>query len=377
MAWCFYIWHSSTTESSSPLSQVVLMLCLLWSMYYMFYSICTLKLLRYFIGLNVLVIMFSIYGLFRLTGGSYTIPGGGNVDAFYSYKKACISLLPIYAFFYFAKKGLLDAGRLRLYSFVFLAITFMAYSAYFTKRFGVEIDADVEFTNNTGYMFLALIPVVLFWRSKPVFFYSFMGIIAVMIIMCMKRGAILSGFFALFIILFNDRPSFKGKRKIISIFLTIALLALIVVYVIHMVENSEYFMYRYNSTLEGEASSREDMYPRYLNFILDRADVLSLLFGVGFDGSLKHLGAYCHNDWLEMSIDHGLLGLGCFIYYWVCFHQNTKMIKSEDCHLPIQVILVITLCNSLYSFSISNMSIFVTCVLGFCLSKSKMFKTVS
>lgn len=375
LLWCYYVWHSTTVESATSLSQLVLFLGLLWSVYHMFYDISHYKLPVYFKGLNVIVLMYAIYGLIRIMGGRYGLPTGGSIDGFYSFKKVCISLLPIYSFFHYAQTGLLDESRLRRYSLLFVVTVFMAYKAYYTKRYGVEIEDDFEYTNNTGYLFLALIPIITFWRSRPVIFYSFLGFVTITIVMCMKRGAIVSGVVALTITMFYAMKDMPRKRQVLLFLLTVALLVVLFLYVIWLANNSAYFMHRYDVTMEGDANGRDRMYPMFLEYILNRENLFFFIFGDGFDGSLKNLGIFCHNDWFEITIDHGILGLCFFVHYWWCFFKNSKPLKIEiKYYLPILLIITITFLNTLYSFSITNMTIFITCVLGYCLSKTITIK---
>lgn len=324
----------------------------------------------YFRGLNILVALFTIYGMVRLTGGRYIV-SGVSVDALYSLKKAYISLIPIYAYFYYSKIGQLNTHRLKRYSLLFLALAFMAYFSYYAKRYGFELDEEWEYTNNSGYKFLALMPIILFWRNRPLIFYSFLALTIIMIIMCMKRGAIVSGAIALGIILFYSTKKMSGNRKAVVIFLTIGLLIGLFKYVNYLVENNEYFMHRYNDTMAGDANGRDTMYPMFFNYILNRENIFTVLFGDGLDGSIKNFGIYCHNDWFEMTIDEGFLGLGCFIFYWIGFYKIVRKFKSDAwIYVPILTIFTTNFFNTLFSFSINNMSISVTCVLSYCLAQS-------
>ena len=372
LLWCYYIWHSSTQETASRLSQLVLFVCIAWSFVCMVRAIQDFKMPVYFKGLNILVALFTVYGMVRLLGGKYIV-GDVSVDAFYSLKKVYISLIPIYAFYYYSKIGQLSVERLLRYSILFLAIAFMAYNSYYTKRYGIVLDEDREYTNNSGYRFLALMPIIVFWRNRPLFFYSFLALTTIMVVMCMKRGAIVSGAAALVIILSYSMKNMQEKKKSAVVLLTIGLLIALFAYVNYLVENSAYFMHRYNDTMAGDANGRDTLYPMFFNYILNRENIFALLFGDGLDGSVKNMGIYCHNDWFEITIDEGFLGLGCFIFYWICFYKTVKRFKSTPwLYAPILTILVTTFLNTLYSFSINNMSIYVTCVLGYCLAQSKV-----
>ena len=70
----------------------------------------------YFKGLNMLMWLFTIYGIVYIAVNpstiSYSIPGI-SVQSYNYLKAIYLSMLPIYPFYYFAKKGYLSAGRLR------------------------------------------------------------------------------------------------------------------------------------------------------------------------------------------------------------------------------------------------------------------------
>ena len=70
----------------------------------------------YIKGLNLLVLMFSIYGfaliLFKPSTIHYSV-SGFSMSSYIYIKSIYLSILPIYAFYYFSLKGYLTAERLR------------------------------------------------------------------------------------------------------------------------------------------------------------------------------------------------------------------------------------------------------------------------
>lgn len=84
----------------------------------------------YFKGLNMLIWLFTIYGIIYIAinplSVKYSIPGISVAS--YSYlKNIYLSMLPIYPFYYIARKGYLSAGRLRKWGFFFGASAVISY----------------------------------------------------------------------------------------------------------------------------------------------------------------------------------------------------------------------------------------------------------
>lgn len=367
--WCYYLWYSWTKPTSDIVSQAALAICLLWSAYYLLLLNSTYKLPVFFKGLNLLVVMFSIYGLIRIVQGPLHLPGGGVIAGFYSLKKVYISLLPIYAYYYFSIKGQFDVKSLKVLSIIFLAISLMAYFSYFSKKYGYEASDGSEYTNNAGYKFLALIPIAMIWKSRPIIKYLFLGFVFFLVMICMKRGAMVSGAMCLLIIFFSDYKYARGRQKYIVWILSIGLVVGVVYYIQYLADTSDYFIKRYQMTMAGDANGRDEMYPRFIRYLFFNTNPITILIGAGFDGSIKNLGIFCHNDWFEIAINQGLLGVILFVIYWRKFWTNIKFFKGTVDYLPLLLIFVSTFSSTLYSFSINNMFVPVTCVLGYSLSK--------
>lgn len=85
---------------------------------------CALKVMRwrnkpiYFRGLNMLMLLFTVYGFILVLMGPSTLyyPISGISMPAYNYIKSIyLSLLPIYPFYYYTKKGYLTAEHLRIW----------------------------------------------------------------------------------------------------------------------------------------------------------------------------------------------------------------------------------------------------------------------
>lgn len=373
LLWCYYYWHTSIYNVSSFFSRLVLLLCIILSLFYMLLVIKQYSIPSYLKWLGVLFIMFSIYGYFRYSELSFAVVNGILIDKLYSFKNICISILPIFSYYYFSKKQQLNDKVLRYYSLVFLCICFVTYYSYNMKTRGIELGEMVEYTNNTGYYFLSLLPIMCFWKEKPICQYIYLGVVMIMILLCFKRGAIVSASMCVLAFLYVSLKNTTRRRRLFIFVLSTIFIFLVYFFVSYLLETSDYFNLRVAKTLEGDANGREEMYPLFLNFLLNQADLRQLIYGSGFDGSLKLFGQYCHNDWFEMLIDHGFIGFTLYIFYWLSFFQSLRLKKlrsANDYYLPMLLLFILLFCNTLYSFSINSMYIYETCVLGFCVSSS-------
>lgn len=369
LLWCYYYWHSTTFATSDSFTRIMLLISIAWSIYYLIVVNVRYKLPFYLSGMNVLVLMFTIYGIVRYYEGQMFIADGGSIDPLYSLKKIYISILPVYAYYHFTKAGLLNIKLLKVYCIPFLAICFLAYFSYYAKRYGVELDEGVELTNNTGYYFLSLIPIIVIWRDRPILQYAFWGLIMIMLLLCFKRGAIVSGTVCLLAFIFlSIRRSISLRRKITVLFLSIILLYFVINYIEHLFETSDYFRLRFEMSLEGDANGRDIMFPMFWNY-LKSSSSLFLLFGGGIDHSIYTFGNYCHNDWFELAICHGLIGFVCYVNYWICFIRNIGIKKRDNMLYTAMILFFLSsFLNTLYSFSFNSLLIFGTSMLGYCLA---------
>ena len=65
--------------------------------------------------------------------------------------------------------------------------------------------------------------------------------------------------------------------------------------------------------------------------------VISLLFGRGWQGSIRtaKISVTCHNDFLEVLIDFGIIGFICYISFIILLiTMCLKMIKNKHIYAP-------------------------------------------
>lgn len=357
-------------------SVACLFLLFAWSLYYLYKVITTCPSNPYINGLNCIFLIVTIYGLYRFFEGEvyYRWLSGDNTpigprEFIIEYWK---SLLPIYAFYYYSFIGQLTKKSLMTWSVIFLAAITVSYYGEESKRIAellMETDQD-GVTNNTGYRFLAILPLLAFFNRKPLLQYGFLAYAIMYIIMGMKRGAIIIGGLCLMIFVWETIRNASIFKKVLLLFFASCLFYIGYKFILWNIENNAYFLARIDDTLSGNTSGRDTIFVKLINFYFYETNLTQILFGIGADGTFLAIGQAAHNDWLEILIDMGLLGLCCYIYYWIQFFRTWKISKSsnDDIRLCLTILLVTFFLKTIFSMSVNSMSIYATCALGFALA---------
>ena len=232
-------------------------------------------------------------------------------------------------------------------------------------------DAE-EITNNMGFLFVALMPGVVLFKNNIKLQYSLLIVCMIFIMMGMKRGAIIVGVVSLIYYLYfnfkyNNQVS-KGKVLFFSILIIVA------AYFIteYMMESSDYFMSRIAQTKEGNSSGRNEIYEYFWNHFKNEMDTFKFLFGNGANATLDIGINYAHNDWLEIAINQGVLGLVVYAIYWLCFCRTIKSIKyNKSAKLVLSLTFISFFIMTLFSMSYTEYSIFSSTVFGYYLAHYK------
>lgn len=365
--WCIYFLQGTLYTSASFVSQGILAILLLMSLYNVYYLNRNYKVPKYFKALNTLLVMFTVYGILLIISGKRIATMGDNHIANYEYLKAIyISLLPIYSAYLYTIKGQLTQNTISKWIFIWLLIATAQYFRNQSEALEQLVYGREEITNNMGYTFVALMPVLIILNKRPIIQYSVLLYCLVFIFMGMKRGAIVIGVVVfLYFIYRSYKISSKKMKKYIILFIVGTIIAIADV-IINMLETSDYFYQRIEQTLEGDSSNRDIIYSKFLNHFLSESNLLELLLGNGANATVVIGGNYAHNDWLEIMINNGLIGVFIYLVYWINF---TKLwIKSKInpiAYSAIGMILLITFLQTLISMSYGSLEIYMTISLGY------------
>lgn len=364
--WTLYYLQGTLYEVGSLFSKSILVIVLLMSVINALKINIQGGLCGYLKGLNMLLVMFTVYGVISILI-TPTIQFGHRHTQSFNYLKAIyISLLPIYSFYYYTQKGKLDDKSLKVWVLLFFILAMGRYYAEQTLRL-VNTYGD-ETTNNSGYTILSLIPLIVYWREKSTFQYILLGVAMVFILMAMKRGAILIGALCVVWFLYQSFKNANRRTKIWVFILTVLVIAAGIYAVQYMLENSAYFVSRLEATREGNSSGRDSMFGSLWNFYTNETTVFQFIFGQGADATIAIVGNYAHNDWLEILINNGLIGAIIYLVYWIRFYKEWR--NSNDNSIVFMVLgltLLIYFMSTLFSMSYNSMSTYATCGLGYAL----------
>lgn len=353
----------------STLLQAVLILI---SMFYVFYANNRYNLPSYFKALNVLLVMFTIYGIIMMMMGERSYIMGDAISNTNYLKGVYLSLLPIYAFYVFAKKGYLKESTMKTWFFVFFVLALRAFfraqgsSGLFGSDAGLY---EAEFTNNVGYTFVALLPALILFHKKPVIEYLGMIVCGLFILLSLKRGAIVCGSVCILWYLFINLKKSKKSKKWIILLAGVAIVLVSVYTIIYLRETSNYFVLRMEQTTAGESSGRDSYFTLFFNYFLHENNSVGILFGNGADATLRIGGNYAHNDWLEILINQGLIGLIIFLVYWISFYKTWRKTRvNPQAFMAIGMFFIIYFLSTLFSMSYNAVARCAAMVLGYYLA---------
>lgn len=362
MLWGIY-YLQGILYSPGILNQAVQLLMILFGLYAVCQYIMNKSKSRLINATIALIVMYCIYGTFIILYGD-----GIAMTPDSSYLKSSLnSLLPIVFFYNQTRCGNLNHKRICLYTFFILIITIALYN-YNALRV-IELKRVDEITNNVGYVFVAIMPLIYFFSKKPLLQYILLAIILVYVLMGMKRGAIAIAAicFIIFVVSkLKEKSSWKKKLIIISLFLILIILFSNIIST--MLQTSDYFMARIESTLEGNLSGRDILFSRISDAVLGEQNVLKILFGHGANSTIKFAGNFAHQDWLETACNNGLFGLvillNFFVILWLDAWNSRKYISQEMfyCFLTL---FIMSFVKTMFSMSIQDLDISQSMLLGY------------
>lgn len=374
--WCLYYLQGILYAGGGIISQGILLIILILSIYYTGLSLSKYKLPSFLKVVAVFLGLFVVYFLASYLDSTpiyvdFTMEQ--QVTAFGALKNVLISLLPIYSYYYFSRNGMLTERNMSQYILCLLVLT----TIIFIRRQSLNLAAAIsmgsdqeEFTNNVAYDFVGLMPLLVFLHKKPTLQFVALIYIMVFILLGMKRGAILVGIICVLYFLYQSYRSANRKMRKRIVALTVVALVGFAYFAIDFMASSDYFQYRLETTMEGNSSGRDFIYSTLYEHILSRDSIGTIIFGEGINHTVVIAGKYAHNDWLELGINMGLLGVLVYIIYFLTLGINTFNARKHDQTIFASLLLccVVMFSTTLFSMSYNSLSIGITMALGYSLA---------
>ena len=371
LLWCVYYLQGVLYAGGSIISQAILLVLMLISGYYFIKFNSEYATPMFIKVLNIFLILMTIYGIIRIADptpivGKYSTSIFNKIDFL---KEIYISLLPIYSMFAFAKIGTLKIESIQALTVILVISTTFSYfqAEQDALQAAIEVGSmNEEFTNNVGYKFLHLFPLLFFWSKRPILQYVILAYISTFIIMGMKRGAIIIGAACLIWFFYRTYKSASNRNKILLISLTTIAIIIGASYIVDYYNTSEYFQYRVEQTIEGDSSGRDNLYNKLWDYFINQDSIFNILFGKGAMRTINIAGNYAHNDWFEILICQGLIGIILYIAYyislWLFVRQNRKNVLIYNISF---MCIFIMFTSSLFSMSFNSLSISIALSLGY------------
>lgn len=370
LLWCLYYFQGVLYERGSIISRGILVLVLLVSSIH-FVRSHVLGIPRTLKWIDCFVLMITVYGFIGFTKGYVSNVSGMTVMDYI--KGVLVSFLPVYSFYYYSKRGKISESHLFIWTIVLLVVYSMTFIFRRTEGGGViHVVNDIEEgTNNAGYLMVSLIPLLFFFGKKPVIQYTVLAIVVFFVVTSVKRGAMIVGLVMSVILILNSLRDSKTWQKILAFFLFAAVVYLSYRYVLYLISSSDFVNLRIEQTLSGDSSNRDEIYSYFLNYFLNQSNVGSFLFGSGAFATARIYDYFAHNDWLELAINQGVLGLIVYLMFWVSLTKDWRKCKAErNVYFALGLTFLFLLFRTFVSMSYSMVPLSCSLILGYGLAVS-------
>lgn len=303
------------------------------------------------------MLMFLVYGLILVVSPPSYAP------ITYEYSEYFLnSFGPIFLFYKYSKEGFLTEQRMRFYFFLITSCILWKYAD------AVFVRGGTEFTNNVGYELVALMPMIWLFKKQDLLRYVLWAIFMGLVLLSMKRGAILIGGSCFVWMLYASIVKSESKRSRHTAFLMVAVLSIgSIFFVQNMLENSEYFQSRVAETQKGGSSGRDKIYTMLWNHMVESTSYKDLLLGRGAVGTME-LNKAAHQDWLSVAYENGFLGICLFVNFcWAFYHTSRQGRHYMSPYLATSFLMLcfVFLSKSMFSMSLQNITIGMSMLIGY------------
>ena len=370
LLWCIFRLKGCLYEGDL-ISMISYAIIMLMSLYYFIVCLKDYRDQPMIKSYNIMVIIFTVYGLINILFFEDVNRGGHIIPTDFFLQNILRSMLPFYAFYAFTKQGYITKKWLCYAAIIVLVISIPRFYFEEIKMMQTMLaqgSSNVEeVTNNAGYLFSAILPLFCFWNKKPLVQYIGFFVCIYFMLSGMKRGAIMVGAISLCFIFYYMLKSSGVKKKLVFFLLSIALCYAAYLYYSYMAENSVYFLQRLEETKEGNTSSRTVLYEDFWNMFWNNSNPISFFVGLGADATIRFGKNYAHSDWLEIAVDHGLLGVTMFSIFWVRMYNFWKSSNIYPVvYVALGACLIQIFAKTFFSMSINDLEFFTVLVLGYC-----------
>ena len=103
------------------------------------------------------------------------------------------------------------------------------------------------------------------------------------------------------------------------------------------------------------------------------------LFGGGANHTLIVTDNYAHNDWLEILINQGILGILVYLFYWFKFWQEQRFCRNIKklnlARTSLTICILASFLMTIFSMSYGDLPIGMSMAIGICLGQITLYQT--
>ena len=107
--------------------------------------------------------------------------------------------------------------------------------------------------------------------------------------------------------------------------------------------------------------------------MLSRDNIGEIIFGEGLNKTVAISGLFAHNDWLELGINQGLIGIVVYILFFMGLWVDLRQLKRQNklIYGVLSMAFFIMFAMTLFSMSYSSLTIGIQLSLGIALAQIK------
>lgn len=299
--------------------------------------------------LSIFVIINIIYWL--IGPNNYVSFSGEIISTFGILKYTLITLLSYFTFTFLSLKNAIT-HRFLIYSF--LIYSFLFIGDFYHEKVMLLLESE-NVVNNSAYSVLSLMPFVFMIKRKYISLIV-LFVLYVIVLSAMKRGAIIIATACVCLYLVYFFKNNKKRIKLWSVVLIIIVIGFLYRYLYYFYVNNPFLQYRIQATIEGSSSGRDIIMTNLLTKFFD-GNLLNQLFGFGFYKSIEIAGNAAHNDWLEILISFGLIGVILYLLIFFQMFQTLKTVKDISLKYMMISCICIWFLKSIFSMGYMDVTL--------------------
>lgn len=337
--------------SGSIISQACLLVCIVIGLYYWVRS------LQYCLQSTLI---FAITCFLILNSVSYVFYTGMYSLLAFNHLKGILScFLPFFIGFQLTTKNKINPRVFEYLFYILLVVNIFTFYRIQALLLASGSMTEDYLVNNIAYSFARLVPLMYFIRRNILVRVSLLLVVAYFILLGAKRGAIITGGFAIMTYLWYLINEVRKSAGTWTKMVTILSVVCFVVLVIRLVYADSFVVGRFE---DGSSSGRDWIYSMIFNSWYSSNDLSHLLFGYGFIASMNFTHEkLAHNDWLEILSNFGIVGvvvyLGIYLSLVAVFLRSKFPANSRYAFISILLMWGVTTLFSTWYNSIDNFAL--------------------